>query len=276
MDINLQKALWAALQAAKKVKHLYDSQTYTISQKQDTSYLTSADLASHFCISEILSSTQLPIVSEESEFASYEERKTWKSYWCIDPIDGTLEFVNRTDEYCISIGLIEENTSVLGVLIAPSLNKLYFAEKSIGSFVYNDDLEQLYSIETEEEAATYLLQHSLKLPINKTRNDVYTLLGSRSFRNEKDEAYLQKVESEKGTIAFFPIGSAIKLGFLSEGNFHEYTRFHSVHIWDIAGGHAIAKYAGLIVKDMITQQEITYDCEDMLIPNYTVKWNDLL
>lgn len=66
------------------------------------------------------------------------ERNQWQEYWIIDPLDGTQQFINRTDQFSIVIGLVqkrgEKNQPVLGVIYAPIVDKLYFAMKQAVHF----------------------------------------------------------------------------------------------------------------------------------------------
>ena len=77
------------------------------------------------------------MISEEGKNISYEVRKNWNTFWMIDPIDGTKEFVKKNDEFTVNIALIEFGQPILGVVYAPALKVIYFAEKDYGSFKEN-------------------------------------------------------------------------------------------------------------------------------------------
>ena len=91
-----QKVLAIAKEAGDKIMAIYEKD-FAIYEKQDTSPLTEADLAAHNVIVNALEAeSDLPILSEESADISWEERKTWSSYWLVDPLDGTKEFIKKT------------------------------------------------------------------------------------------------------------------------------------------------------------------------------------
>jgi 3'-phosphoadenosine 5'-phosphosulfate (PAPS) 3'-phosphatase len=69
-----------------------------------------------------------PVISEETNDSN--ERLKSDKVWIVDPIDGTNDFINQTDEFCILIGLAEKGKSVLGVVYQPSTKKTYFAENT--------------------------------------------------------------------------------------------------------------------------------------------------
>lgn len=132
MNELLQKAIQAALQAGQEILKIYE-QDFAVEHKADESPLTQADLASNRVIVDFLKNTQIPIISEEMQQEKYALRKDWARFWLVDPLDGTKEFVNRNGEFTVNIALIENGTPVLGVIYAPCLKWLYFADET-GSF----------------------------------------------------------------------------------------------------------------------------------------------
>jgi 3'(2'), 5'-bisphosphate nucleotidase len=64
----------------------------------------------------------------------YSERKSYKSFWLVDPLDGTKEFIKRNGEFTVNIALIEGNVPVLGVIYVPAKGILYYGEKRSGAF----------------------------------------------------------------------------------------------------------------------------------------------
>ena len=137
---ELKTVVAIARQAGEKIMAIYDrvsdQDDLTIQSKADHSPLTEADLAAHHCIMEGLKrlDPQTPIISEESALPDYEERKQWTRFWMVDPLDGTKEFIKRNGEFTVNIALIEHNVPTKGVVYAPALNLLYFAEAESGSF----------------------------------------------------------------------------------------------------------------------------------------------
>jgi len=95
-DNLIRKINDVALDAGNKVISIYEKD-FNVQQKSDSSPLTEADLASHQCIVDALSSIapDIPILSEESADISWAERSAWRTYWLIDPLDGTKEFIKK-------------------------------------------------------------------------------------------------------------------------------------------------------------------------------------
>ncbi|MDR2123250.1 MAG: 3'(2'),5'-bisphosphate nucleotidase CysQ [Flavobacteriaceae bacterium] len=263
-------AVKAAIEASKEVLRLYN-EGFSVSFKEDRSPVTTGDLKANEIITTYLKGTSIPVLSEESEKESEEIRSSWQKYWCIDPIDGTKEYVNKTGEYCISIGLLTPETSLLGVLAAPSLGLFYFAAEGLGSFKWEGKYEELYDLSDKENLTDELLKNSVKLPL-KPESESYAFLTSRSHFNKKDEEYYQGLKKKYPEITLLQMGSAIKIGLVAEGKANEYARLSSVNFWDIAGGHAIAKYAGLEITDYVTKKAINYkDISTLLISGYIIK-----
>ncbi|MCB9202763.1 MAG: 3'(2'),5'-bisphosphate nucleotidase CysQ [Flavobacteriales bacterium] len=262
----LETALQATIEASEEVLKQYIN-GFDVFIKEDKSPVTSADKSAHEIYMKYLSDSEFPILSEEGNHYDTETRNSWDKFWSIDPIDGTREFVEKTDEYCLSIGLTDKNTSYLGVLSAPSLNLLYFACEGIGSFKYNKDITELFNAEFNLEQ---IINDSVALPI-KCQNEEYTFLTSRTHRNENDENYLNELEKKHKNLIVKKMGSAIKLGLVCEGYANEYSRLSYVNFWDLAGGHAIVKYSGLDFISLLTGKEPNYQDENMKVKTYSVK-----
>lgn len=134
IDYLVSIAKLAALKAGFEILKVYNSEDFGCKLKSDLSPLIHADMAAHNAIHEILQPSKLPILSEEAEDVTYQERKQWTSFWMIDPLDGTKEFIKRNDEFTVNIALIQNGKPVIGVVYVPVTNQLYFAHQSIGAF----------------------------------------------------------------------------------------------------------------------------------------------
>jgi 3'(2'), 5'-bisphosphate nucleotidase len=125
-----------AKQAGQEILQLYESQEVEVSQKKDASPITQADLRSHRVVVEGLSRLfpNIPVLSEESPAEVFEKRRSWEKFWLVDPLDGTKDFIARTDQFTVNIALIEDNVPQLGVIYIPVSGKAYWAERFRGSF----------------------------------------------------------------------------------------------------------------------------------------------
>src|SRR6267378_6226533 len=121
--------------AGAAIMRIYDS-GFTVQRKEDDSPLTLADLESQRIIIEGLTEVtpDVPILSEESAQAPWDERKSWSELWVVDPLDGTREFVKRNGEFTVNIALVREHEPVLGMVAAPALGLLYWGASGAGAF----------------------------------------------------------------------------------------------------------------------------------------------
>ncbi|MBT6879908.1 MAG: 3'(2'),5'-bisphosphate nucleotidase CysQ, partial [Gammaproteobacteria bacterium] len=112
--------------AGKSILEIYEA-GFSITDKEDNTPLTDADLAAHNTITEGLEklTPNIPVLSEESTSIPFEERQQWSRYWLIDPLDGTREFIKRNGEFTVNIALIENHEPILGVIQVPVNGILY-------------------------------------------------------------------------------------------------------------------------------------------------------
>jgi 3'(2'), 5'-bisphosphate nucleotidase len=260
MQELLSIAIKAAIDAGKEILEIYHTDDFGIQTKKDDSPLTKADLAANKVIIEYLEKSKIPILSEEACDISYEERKDWKLFWLVDPLDGTKEFIKKNDEFTVNIALIKENTPIAGVVYAPVLETLYFAGENIGAF----KIQTTHFSSWEENLA-----QAVSLPLDLPQN--YTVVGSRSHMNEETTNYLEALRKKYQKIEIISKGSSLKLCMVAEGSAHEYPRFGPTMEWDTAAGHAIAKYAKAIVTQGDGKTDLIYNKENLLNPWFIIK-----
>ena len=120
--------------AGRAILEVY-STNFDVQEKQDESPLTQADLASHRWIAAGLASLtpDIPVISEEEGLPDFEERRRWRRYWIVDPLDGTREFVNRNGEFTVNIALVEDGRPILGVVHVPVQGKTYVGCEGVGA-----------------------------------------------------------------------------------------------------------------------------------------------
>ena len=124
-----------ANEAGKHLARFYQ-QDVTIQTKSDNTPVTEADLfVSQFLIEKLTALfPDIPVISEENCNIPFEQRQTWHTYWLIDPLDGTQQFIDRTDQFSVLITLVQDHQPVLGVIHFPILNITYYAMKGFGAF----------------------------------------------------------------------------------------------------------------------------------------------
>jgi 3'(2'), 5'-bisphosphate nucleotidase len=134
MQYNIDEVLLLAREAGAAVMEIY-KKDFAIYDKSDDSPLTEADLAAHHILVDGLSVLEpaCPVRSEESDEKVKIERLGWSTYWLIDPLDGTKEFIKKNGEFTVNIALIRDGEPVLGVVYAPALDVMYWGELDKGA-----------------------------------------------------------------------------------------------------------------------------------------------
>lgn len=215
------KVIETAREAGKATLEYYN-QEIEVETKDDNSPLTKADLAAHKVIMKALKEIdpETPIISEEGGIPTYEERKDWKKFWIVDPLDGTKEFIKKNGEFTINIALIEDGEPVFGVVYVPAQDITYYGSKSGGSYKQEDEDEPMRIYSTPADTQTPL-----------------TVVKSRSHGSSE----LQDTLGEKGiTIKeAIPAGSSIKFCLVAEGKADLYPRMGPTMEWDVAAGDCV-------------------------------------
>lgn len=223
---------------------------FTIEYKEDKSPLTEADTKSNEIICKALEKfyPNIPIMSEENKEVRFNERKDWDYYWCIDPIDGTKEFIKKNGEFTVNIALIHRNTPVLGVVYAPAIDKLYWAKKDEGAFF-----------------------NGVKLPLktNSSPKEKLYVVASKSHLSPETQAFIDKLEAK--TVEQVSIGSSLKLCMVATGEADIYPRLAPTMEWDTAAADAIVREAGKMSYQYDSNKPIVYNKQDLLNPWFVVK-----
>jgi 3'(2'), 5'-bisphosphate nucleotidase len=258
-------AIQAAIQAGEKILEVYNdpSQDFSVEKKADNSPLTKADKLSHNIIVEALANTQIPVLSEEGKHDDFETRKTWKSFWLIDPLDGTKEFIKRNGEFTVNIALITDGNPVMGVIYVPVSKTLYFGE--VGNGAWKMEFENCSEISTD-----VVKLKGTKLPINSDGRE-FTVVGSRSHSNAETAEYIKQLEKTHGNIEILSKGSSLKICMVAEGTADIYPRFGPTMEWDTGAGQAIAVAAGKSVTLADHKTPLKYNKENLLNP-YFIVW----
>jgi 3'(2'), 5'-bisphosphate nucleotidase len=223
----LTKATAVSKHAGRLILEWYQDRSYHVLRKPDTSPLTEADLASETCIVSALSKTGIPVISEETGCA-YSVRKDWNSFWLVDPLDGTKDFIARNGEFTVNIALIEHGEPVLGVIHAPAIDLTCYAGKGNGAFCEKDGRVK-------------------RLPCAEPLGHVIATV-SRQHLSAKTKEFLRI----NGITDVEPRGSALKFGIVASGKATVYPRFEGSMEWDTAAGQVIITEAGCRIFDLLT------------------------
>ena len=254
----LSTAIKAAIEAGNEILKIYNSNDFGVEFKGDNSPLTRADKAAHNKIISYLSHTKFSTLSEEGKNISFAERKNWKTFWMVDPLDGTKEFIKRNDEFTVNIALIEKGKPIMGVVYVPVTEELFYADKN-GAFKT-----------TKGNYLSENISSSIKLPIRIEKNE-YVVVGSRSHMSKETEKYIGQLNKQDKHLKIIPKGSSLKFCQVAEGIADCYPRLGPTMEWDTAAGHAIAFFAGKTIKVYPENNPLVYNKENLLNPFFIVK-----
>ena len=248
---ELDIAITAAKKAGEAILDIYHAE-YETSTKNDDSPITDADLKSNKIIKKILSQTAHEILSEEDKDDL--SRLSQEIIWVVDPLDGTSDFIDKTDEFTVMISLIKNKKPILGVIGWPTEKILFVAQKGSGAFRFSND-------EWEKISVTQISE------IPKCRT-----VGSRHHLSDKEKSFIKKLGIED----FTSIGSSLKVGKISSGEAEVYiTTTNKMKEWDSAASYCIITEAGGKMTDMLGN-DLTYNNEDVYHQNGILVTNGLI
>ena len=261
----MELAIKAAFQGGLEILEVYGT-AFSVDVKEDKSPLTEADRRAHNRIMEFLSATGIPVLSEEGKSIPYSERRHWKQFWLVDPLDGTKEFIKRNGEFTVNIALIENGVPVSGVIYVPVKDEMYLGIEGKGAFKISE-YSKIHASNTDLED---LLSKGIKLPIDTGRT-TFSMVGSRSHMSDETLEYLEKMKQQHGEVDMVSMGSSLKLCLVAEGVADVYPRFAPTMEWDTAAGQAIATNAGCLVTGQDERTPLRYNKENLLNPWFVVK-----
>ncbi len=235
--------------AGKAIMEIYN-RDFTIEYKDDKSPLTEADLKANEIICTSLEKLYpyIPIMSEENKQTEYEVRKEREYYWCIDPIDGTKEFIKKNDEFTVNIALIHKNIPVLGVVYAPAIDEMYKAKEGKGAFKNNQ-----------------------KLPLkeNKSPQEKLRVVASKSHLSKETQEFIDNLDTKE--VVQVSKGSSLKLCMVASGEADIYPRLAPTMEWDTAAADAIVREAGKMTYQFDSDKVVVYNKKDLLNPWFIVR-----
>ena len=195
---------------------------FDVEHKRDSSPVTEADRAAELIILVALARAApgVPVIAEE-EVAAGRIPAHGDTYFLVDPLDGTKEFVRGGDDYTVNIGLIDHGTPKLGVVFAPARGMLHAGRVGEGAWLEDGQARQ---------------------PIRaRERGERLLAVASKSHFTQDTADYL---EAAVGVCEHVSIGSSLKFCIVAEGGADIYPRLSPTSEWDTAAGHAVLLAAG--------------------------------
>ncbi len=241
-----------AAEAGDRILKIYATD-FTVNLKADQSPVTAADMAANDAIVKGLKrlTPDLPVLSEESAATPFAERQRWDSYWLVDPLDGTKEFISRNGDFTVNIALIRNHAPVAGVVYLPVENLSYYGVVDAGAYC-------------RKPAAAPQPIHVRPLDGKPAR-----VVASRSHRGELLDGYLAKL----GAHEIVSRGSALKFCLLAEGSADVYPRLGPTSEWDTGAGHAVLLAAGGQVIN-VDGSPLRYNTRESLLNPHFIAYAD--
>jgi len=194
---------------------------------------------------------EIPIVSEESSENKLNE--SLKTFWLIDPIDGTYDYINGKDEFTINAGLIINGRPEVGLVYAPAKKRLFY---------------------TFHEGKCFELTNNKEKKIDCTKLTKKEEIKAVSYSNQL-KPIIEDLHKKFNVTEYVKMKSSLKFCVIATGEYDLYVAEARACEWDIAAGHAILKNAGGIITDF-ESKEILYGKKDFKNPSLILKRSSLL
>lgn len=240
MSRELEDVLKLLKRAGEEILKIYQK-SYPIYEKKDKSPVTEADLASEKLILQGLEKYHWPVLSEETEDDF--SRLRAERVWIVDSLDGTADFLQKTGEFAIMVGLVHQKEPILGVVYKPVGDKLYFAEKGKGAYLKESG------------------QPSQKLKVSRVAElSEAKFVASRNHFEELEKKFMEDNKIAKVN----HLGSTgIKMGLIAEGKAEAYLNISTkTYQWDTCAPEIILKEAGGEVTDL-TGESFSYNRQEV-------------
>ncbi len=213
-----------AYEAGDAIMEIYSAQSKKFEYKNDNSPVTKADQRAEAVIIEALSKSYYgtPIIAEEAVSCGNVPSIEGSSFFLVDALDGTKEFINGRSDFTVNIALIREACPVAGIVYAPVHKTAWVGIDRLAEKISNEERPDEVVRVSEQQA--------------KGKRVVV----SHSHNNEETEAYLAKLEIAER----MSCGSSMKFCMVAEGSADVYPRFGRTMEWDTAAGDAVLRAAG--------------------------------
>ena len=248
----LESVIALSEDAGRRILEIYNTD-FQVAKKDDTSPLTEADMAAHRAIIAGLAilTPEIPVLSEEAASIPHAQRSAWRTYWLVDPLDGTREFIKRNGEFTVNIALIKDHQPILGVIYTPVSGLCYYACRGAGSFKKTPD---------------GTTQH---IHVSPARRNPLMVAGSRSHQGDSLKAFL----ANSGNHEIINMGSSLKSWLVAEGKVDIYPRLGPTSEWDTAAAQCIVEEAGGRLTDT-RMQPLRYNTKESLLNPYFFAFGD--
>ena len=214
----------ACMKASKSlIRDFGEIENLQISSKGPGDFVTSADKRTEKILIEELQKAhpEYGIITEETGIIN---KSNTKNRWIIDPIDGTMNFMNAIPQFAISVGYEEENEIKCGVIFNPILNEMFCAEKGNGAYLNNSRIR----VSNQK----------------KIKDSLIVTGGPKGASKIKEKIFSEYINVSNNVANVRKFGSAaLDVAYVACGRFDGYWQ-RELNYWDIAAGIIILKEAG--------------------------------
>lgn len=207
------------------------NQSLKIEIKDDKSPVTSADLAANRAIFDTLKFSNIPICSEEQILSTQSD-----TFWLIDPLDGTMDFLQGNGEFCICIALIKQNRPVIGVIYLPVTSEIFFATS-----------------QSQTQKELYKDGEFIREDLTTHKQNPNSVISGKRGKNIMANKIAHKLN-----LQIQGLSSAIKFCRIAQGISGIYLRYSPSYIWDNAAGDMIVSKSGAKMIDLASKSEPIY------------------
>tara|TARA_B100000029_G_scaffold72788_1_gene64559 strand:+ start:2169 stop:2936 length:768 start_codon:yes stop_codon:yes gene_type:complete len=219
--------------------------------KKDNTPVTNGDIEVNKIILNNLKkiTPDFPIVSEET---AENKNKSLSTFWLVDPIDGTNDYIHNRDEFTINAGLIINKKAVAGIVYAPAKNRMFYSCGNNLSYEFKNNKKEL---------------------LNNKKIDRSNIKAVTYSNNLKPE--IIEMHKKLNVKEYVKMKSSLKFCVIATGEYQVYVAEPRAHEWDIAAGHAILKNSGGIITDF-EGNEILYGKNKFKNPSIILKSTNIL
>jgi 3'(2'), 5'-bisphosphate nucleotidase len=242
------------VEAGRAILDVYRGE-FVVHRKADASPVTEADLRAQALLQDGLRTAwpDVPLLAEEGEAPPYETRRHWTRFWSVDPLDGTREFVARSGEFSVNVGLVEGVRPLFGVIHAPLPASTYAGGPGLGAW-RRDGVGPWVAVRTAAPEG-----RALRVIASRTHAGPRTLAWLASLAADWDVEVTRR-------------GSAMKACLVAEGRAHLYPRLGASYEWDTAAAQAILEGAGGVMRRARSAEPLVYNKPDLRNPEFYAAW----
>ena len=220
--------------------------------KEDRTPVTNGDIEVNNIILNNLKkiTPTVPVISEEN---GENKNLDLETFWLVDPIDGTYDYIHNKDEFTLNAGLIINKEAYAGIIYAPAKNRMFY---------------------TFDKGSSFELKNGKSKKLDCTKKNKINTVKFVSYSN-KLKPEIEKIHKKLGVTEYIRMKSSLKFCVVAAGEYDGYVAEPRAYEWDIAAGHAILEHAGGTVTDF-DGNEILYGKKDLKNPSIILKNKNIL